>query len=304
MPPLSGLLPCFILLSFFLSRFCSAKILFGEADLFRQRVAPGAAQLQTSSPPHRFSPSLAALLCIPKRSFSSPAHSVSSSSRPSSSSSARLRASSSSSSALRTSSSASSHSSLSSLSSPLNRPLFSRCPCGTANEEGASLLCIRAAGLSSAEPPPRGFSLSNACASVPAFLSLSHLSLLSEVSRACLSTAQRPFRSSLHATRRRAASESPGVAACALFWASVGIPRSALRGLSGWAAWRVARAETAAERLLPSSTKVHMVWGYPIFGDDPKKLRRKKVDHAWERGLSRANLAWEYETANKLAQGM
>ncbi|CBZ50158.1 conserved hypothetical protein [Neospora caninum Liverpool] len=47
-----------------------------------------------------------------------------------------------------------------------------------------------------------------------------------------------------------------------------------------------------------------MVWGYPLFGDDPQKLRRKKIDHAWERGVGRANLAWEYETANKLAQGV
>lgn len=51
-------------------------------------------------------------------------------------------------------------------------------------------------------------------------------------------------------------------------------------------------------------TRLKMVWGYPLFGDDPKKPRRPKIDIAWERGLHRGSVSWEYETANRLAQGM
>ncbi|PHJ18875.1 hypothetical protein CSUI_007299 [Cystoisospora suis] len=51
-------------------------------------------------------------------------------------------------------------------------------------------------------------------------------------------------------------------------------------------------------------SRLNMVWGYPLFGDDPEKLRRPKIDIAWERGLHRGTVAWEYETANRLAQGI
>ncbi|CEL99259.1 unnamed protein product [Vitrella brassicaformis CCMP3155] len=46
-----------------------------------------------------------------------------------------------------------------------------------------------------------------------------------------------------------------------------------------------------------------MIWGYPLYGDDPEKIRRRQVDETWELGASRTTLQLRFEELRHIQNG-
>ncbi|KAK1443577.1 hypothetical protein BgAZ_204530 [Babesia gibsoni] len=65
---------------------------------------------------------------------------------------------------------------------------------------------------------------------------------------------------------------------------------------------RTAAGSGALSNTAARSSALRMIWCYPIFGDDPHRKSRRKVDQVHERGPTKVNISLPYEYANRLAQ--
>eukprot|EP00920_Eleutheroschizon_duboscqi_P039556 GHVT01095073.1.p1 GENE.GHVT01095073.1~~GHVT01095073.1.p1 ORF type:complete len:241 (-),score=40.67 GHVT01095073.1:1192-1914(-) len=66
------------------------------------------------------------------------------------------------------------------------------------------------------------------------------------------------------------------------------------------ATYQTRRGAVAYQRRCGSSLR--MIWAVPVDGDEPTKLRRRKIDPVFEIGFTRADASFECFTANALAQ--